>query len=147
MSLKDNYSVKSIDNQNIKEWLLKKHYAKRIPVVLHSFGLFTSHNLLIGVCCFGNSPSSFWNDGGTLFNNKHKIKTYELNRLILNNNHEKNLTSFFVSNCIKLLDKQCIIISYADINYNHCDIFIRLQILFIQVLQKEDINKNGSLME
>jgi len=120
MSLRKRYSVKSIDNSNVKEWLIKKHYAKRIPVILHSFGLFDKENILIGVCCFGNAPSSFWNNGGTLFNNKHNIKTYELNRLVLNNNHEKNLTSFFVSNCIKMLEKECVIISYADMNYKHC---------------------------
>jgi len=119
-SIKHRYRVELVTGLDTKEWLLKKHYAHRRPVILYNYGLFNEHNYLIGVCTFGNAPSSFWNNGGTLFSNKHKIKTVELNRLILNDHKEKNLTSFFVSRCIKLLPKETIIISYADINNNHC---------------------------
>ena len=48
------YSVKSIDSYECKEWLLKKHYLKRIPSISYSFGLF-KNNLLVGVCTFGNA--------------------------------------------------------------------------------------------
>ena len=120
ISIKDMFKVEVIHNSDTKEWLLKKHYAKRIPVILYAYGLFDTQNILIGVCTFGNAPSSFWNNGGTLFDNKHEIKTVELNRLILNDHNEKNLTSFFVSQCIKLLPKEIVIISYADMNNNHC---------------------------
>jgi hypothetical protein len=40
ISIKDKYSVKSIDNFACKDWLLNKHYAKRIPSISYAFGLF-----------------------------------------------------------------------------------------------------------
>ena len=69
---------------------------------------------------FSPAPSRFWNNGGKLFNDKHIIKTMELSRLCLTENHEKNLTSYFVSQCLKQLPKPNVIVSYADTNNNHC---------------------------
>ncbi len=52
MSIKDNYKVKSIDSFQCKDWLLNKHYARRMPPISFSFGLF-KENILIGVMTFG----------------------------------------------------------------------------------------------
>jgi len=49
---------------------MKKHYAKRMPIIEHSFGLYDLLGILQGVCCFG-PPPRFWNNGGHLFNKKH----------------------------------------------------------------------------
>ena len=120
MGLKNKYTVKSIDNFMAVEWILKKHYAKRTPIIQYVFGLFNEQNILNGVCVFSPAPSRFWNNGGKLFNDKHKINTMELSRLCLNDNHEKNLTSFFVSQCLNKIPKPNVIVSYADPNNNHC---------------------------
>jgi len=40
MSIKDKYTVRSIDSEQCKEWLLYKHYAHRIPPIEFSFGLW-----------------------------------------------------------------------------------------------------------
>lgn len=120
MGIKNNYSVKIIDNYKAVEWLKKKHYARRTPIMMQVFGLYNKSNILSGVCVFSPSPSRFWNNGGKLFNNKHIIQVMELSRLVLNDNHEKNLTSFFVSSCLKLLPKPNVVVSYADPNNNHC---------------------------
>ena len=40
MSIKEKYTVKSIAKHLCKEWLLHKHYAKRIPSISYAFGLF-----------------------------------------------------------------------------------------------------------
>ena len=45
--------IKSSDTYN---WLLKKHYAKRIPNITDSFGLFDKSNL-IGIITYGIPPS------------------------------------------------------------------------------------------
>lgn len=88
--------------------------------MMYVFGLYDEQNIIVGVCVFSPAPSRFWNNGGTLFNNKHEINTIELSRLCLIDNHEKNLTSFFVSGCLNLLPKPNVVISYADTNNNHC---------------------------
>jgi len=110
-SIKEKYNVKSIDSCLCKEWLLKKHYAKRIPMIEFSFGLFENNNL-IGVCTYGT----------TLAIGIRKIftnKVFELNRLVVNDGLEKNVLSFFVSNTIKMMPNVCVLLSYADKTQGH----------------------------
>ena len=76
MSIKNKYKVESIDSRETYDWLLHKHYAKRIPSISYAFGLF-ENKVLIGVCTFGMPPSPTLNDSIT----KIKSSTIELNRL------------------------------------------------------------------
>lgn len=108
--------VKSIDNFECKDWLLNKHYAKRMCSISYAFGLFDENNILQGVCTFGSPPSRALCVGVCGIENVHKV--YELNRFIINDN-EKNVASFFISRCLKLLPKDLIIVSYADTSQNH----------------------------
>ena len=57
MSVKDNHKVKPIKKELCKEWLLCKHYAKRVPSISYSFVLFKD-TILVGVLTFGMPPSS-----------------------------------------------------------------------------------------
>lgn len=119
MGLKNKYVVHSIENFTAIEWITKKHYAKRTPIMQYTFGLFDQDRTLHGVCVFSPAPSRFWNNGGKLFNDKHQIDVYELSRLVMNDGHEKNLSSFFVSRCLKLIPQPNVIVSYADPNNGH----------------------------
>lgn len=110
------YEVKSIEFQDCKEWFLKKHYAKRIPSISYCFGLY-DHEVLIGVCSIGKPASNSLCIGVCGCENSKYV--YELNRLIVNDNLEKNVLSWFVSKVIKLLPKM-ILVSYADRGQNHC---------------------------
>jgi hypothetical protein len=116
MSIKDQYNVKSIDSSLCKEWLLNKHYLKRMTSISYSFGLFKNH-ILVGICTFGNAVPNTMKK--SLFGEKYMNLVYELNRLCTNDDLEKNANSFFVSNCIKLLPKPIIIVSYADSSIGH----------------------------
>lgn len=116
MSIKDKYIVKSIKSFECKEWLLYKHYAKRIPLIIYSFGLFKD-NQLVGVCTFGNPPRVM-NNGEAIFKTI-RIKTLELNRLIINDNLDKNVLSYFVSKAIKMLPAPMCLISYSDYTFGH----------------------------
>lgn len=107
-----NYQVKPIDYQDCKEWFLKKYYAHRIPPIDYCFGLYDMENL-IGVCSFGTPLSSMLRDSIPSF------KLYELNRLVVNEGLPKNSLSYFVSSCIKLMPKPCVLVSYADTSQNH----------------------------
>jgi len=117
MSIKDNYIVKSIDNFQCKEWLLNKHYAKRMCSISYSFGLYID-GILNGVCTFGFPPNYNYNNGKCVFNN-YKCLTLELNRLVVTDNLPKNTLSFFVSKCLNFLPKPSCIVSYADQNQGH----------------------------
>ena len=118
MSIKNKYKVKSIAKHLCNEWLLHKHYAKRIPSISYAFGLFNDNNLLVGVCTYGYPPNYNYNNGACVFN-KYRCLTLELNRLIKNDDLEKNTTSFFVSETLKKLPKNTCIVSYADPNEGH----------------------------
>ena len=116
MSIKDKYSVQSIKSLETYEWLKNKHYAKRIPSISYSFGLYEGI-ILIGICTLGSPPSNALCVG--ICGEKNRDKVIELNRLCINNHSVKNLTSYFVSNCLKLLPNNKIIVSYADTSQNH----------------------------
>ena len=107
--------VKSIKNYECKDWLLNKHYAKRMCSISYAFGLYID-NILNGVCTFGKPASNSLCVGVCGKDNSRYV--YELNRLITNDNLIKNSLSFFVSQCLKTLPP-LIIVSYADTLYNH----------------------------
>ena len=118
MKIKENYKVVSIDKFQCKQWLLKKHYAKRMCSISYSFGLFNNKNILVGVCTFGYSANFNFNDGKCIFEN-YKCLTLELNRLITEDNLEKNVLSFFVSQSLKKLPSPSCVVSYSDQGQNH----------------------------
>lgn len=117
MSIKDKYCVKSIDTVQCKEWLLYKHYAKRLPSISYSFGLYDTMNILHGVLTFGMPPSS--NLAESICGEDFKKIVLELNRLVVNDGLEKNVLSYFVSKCLIMIPKPNIIVSFSDANMSH----------------------------
>ncbi len=96
-------------------WLLNIHYAKRLPMISHSFGLYID-KILKGVITYGLPPSPELCKG--ICGEDYKHKTLELNRVVLEDNH-KNYASYFISQTLKLLKKPKIIVTFADPNMNH----------------------------
>lgn len=115
MSIKDIYIVKPIKKELCKEWLLYKHYAKRIPSISYSFGLFKSE-VLVGVLTIGKPASHSLCIGICGEDNSKYV--YELNRLCTNDDLDKNALSYFVSQSLKMLDNK-ILVSYADTAQYH----------------------------
>tara|TARA_Y100001963_G_scaffold58154_1_gene81394 strand:+ start:44 stop:685 length:642 start_codon:yes stop_codon:yes gene_type:complete len=116
MSIKEQYSVQSIKPSETYDWLLNKHYANRIPSISYAFGLFEG-KILIGVCTFGSPASNSLCIGVCGINYKSQI--IELNRLCVNDHNTKNLTSYFLGNCLKMLPAPKIVVSYSDTQQNH----------------------------
>ena len=116
MSIKDKYIVKPIDSFLCKEWLLKKHYLKRLVSFTYSFGLF-ENDILVGILTFGNAVPLTMKK--SLFGEKYMHLVYELNRLCTNDDLDKNANSYFVSQAFKLLPKPMIIVSYSDKSVGH----------------------------
>ncbi len=114
ISIKEKYTIRSIDTEQCKEWLLYKHYAGRIPPIEYSFGLFDNDNILSGIITFGTPVS---NTLRNLWKNEYKLM--ELNRLVINEGLEKNVLSWFVSKGLNMLPKPLVLVSYADTSQNH----------------------------
>ena len=110
------FEVKKIKNEETKEWLLYKHYLKRMTSISYAFGLF-NNNILVGVCTFGNAVPLQMKK--SICGDQYMDIVYELNRLCINDNLPKNTASFFVSSCIKKLPKPTIVVSYADKSIGH----------------------------
>ena len=113
--VKRTYKVKSIKKELCKEWLLYKHYAKRIPSISYAFGLFDS-KIMQGILTVGKPASNALCIGVC---GKHNSKyVYELNRLCVNDGLKKNVLSYFVSQSLKMLNN-INLVSYADTSQNH----------------------------
>lgn len=113
---KADFEVKSIPYSEVKEWLLYKHYAHRIPSVCYAFGLYEGGRLQ-GVCTFGVPASQDLIIGAIGI--EYKDIFYELNRLVVNDGLPRNALSFFVARCLKALPRPLVVISYADSGMNH----------------------------
>ena len=107
----ENLIVKNIPKKAVIPYLLNRHYARRICPMTYSFGLFDSDKL-IGVCVFGTSANRNNNSIG-------EYKIIELNRLFVEDNAGKNVLSYFVSKCLKMLPSPIVVFSYADPNNGH----------------------------
>ncbi len=109
------WSVKPIRGWETHEWLLKKHYAKRVPSISYAFGIFEGRTLT-GVVTFGSPPSYSLTIGICGEERSHQV--LELNRLCLEHNR-KNEASYLVGNALKQLPRPRIVVSYADTSVDH----------------------------
>jgi hypothetical protein len=116
MTIKERYKIKSINSSETYEWLLKKHYARRIPMISYAFGLYES-SILIGIMTIGKPASPFVCDG--VCGKEFTEYVYELNRLCVNDGLEKNVLSYFVGGSLKLIKDNLILVSYADTSMGH----------------------------
>ena len=111
----EGYTVHTIERKDAKPWIMKKHYAKRMPSISHSFGLF-KNSVLQGVCTFGLPASPFLCKG--ICGEQYRNLVIEFNRLCLDKNI-KNEGSFFLSRAIKQINGPRILVSYADTRQGH----------------------------
>jgi len=109
--------IHQIQVKDTHEFILNMHYAQRLPSISWAFGLFYK-NILVGVCTFGKPASNPLCVG--VCGKEHSKKVYELNRLIVKEGLPKNSLSIFVSNCLKMLkEEDLIIVSFADEGIGH----------------------------
>lgn len=117
--MRSRYEVNEISYDDTKEFILKKHYAQRMPNIKWGFGLFdreSSH--LLGVLTIGK-PASHALCVGVL-GKEFAPQVYELNRLITVDGLERNVLSWFVAQVLRRLKSEdLIIVSYADEGMNH----------------------------
>lgn len=112
------YWVEPIAPQDTHWFVMNKHYAKRIPQISKSFGLFKNQDL-VGIVTYGKALTQVVSKG--VCGEKYWKEVIELNRLSLLNN-DKNEASILIAHSLKLLPKPSIVISYADTSQNHIGI-------------------------
>ena len=110
------YIVRQIPNEQVKEWLLKRHYAHRIPSISYAFGLANGQEV-VGVCTFGMPASPSLCKG--ICGGQYKDLVLEFNRLCIEDGSPVNSASYLVGRSIKLLPFPRILVSYADTGQGH----------------------------
>ena len=106
--------VLPIKTEEAEPWLLKKHYAKRIPPISYAFGAYKGRQL-VGVVTYGTPVSSALRVG--ICGEQWMDNVIELNRLCCDN--EKNVASMLVGRSLQMLPKPLVVVSYADTEQGH----------------------------
>lgn len=116
MKLKE-LTIRAIEYEDTKKWILEKHYAQRMPSISYAYGIFYNHNLL-GVCTIGKPASPSLCAG--VCGEKFKDRVYELNRFVLDDDLPKNTASYFLGAVLReLKEDDLILVSYADQSMFH----------------------------
>ncbi len=113
--MKEEYKVRPVSRMECAPYVLDIHYAKRWPSVSFRYGLFLNGDLC-GVVTYGTPSSAPLKKG--IAGESHKSEVLELNRLCLKNNI-KNEASILVGASLKMLPRNKIVVSYADIEQGH----------------------------
>lgn len=108
--------VKRISYEDSKPFILKKHYAKRMPSISFAFGLFIEGKLEWIVTYWSPASPSLckWICGY-----EFRKQVLELNRLCINSTAIRNSASILVGRSLRMLPKDRIVVSYADTWMTH----------------------------
>lgn len=108
--------VVTLDKTTCQKFIVNKHYSRRMSIFWKGFGLVEGGKI-VGVIVYGQPSPPIQRYA---FKDRD-FKLYELSRLVVQTK-TNNAASFFISNSLKMLDKPCAVVSYADSEYNHCGI-------------------------
>ena len=103
--------------KSICDYFVKtKHYSRRASIFWAGFGLI-ENGMITGVAVYGQPSPPI---------QKHAFKDrafrlYELSRVVVQSK-TKNAASYLIGNSLKMLERHCAVISYADMEQNHCGI-------------------------
>jgi len=106
-----NMVVRSVPRDVYEPWLVLRHYAKRVPIVQHAFGVFVEREC-VGVVTFGSPASP--QVARSVISAEHSRLVIELNRLCVDDDAPRNASSVLVSASLRLLPRPAVVVSYAD---------------------------------
>ena len=110
------FEVIPTTKQIADEFVTKKHYSRRASIFWAAFAL-VEHGAIVGVCVFGQPSPPIQRHAFKA----REFRLYELSRLVIQTK-TKNAARFLVSHALNALPKPCAVISYADMEQNHCGI-------------------------
>lgn len=129
--MKQDFKIKIVSKEQCKSILFKYHYLKDFSKGFKSgfnYGLFLN-NEIVGVCIFTGFPVPELSKGMFGLDRSDQKGLFELSRLCIHPDTQKsehNITSWFVSRCIKILKKETevrCILSYADKDFHFGTIY------------------------
>lgn len=109
-------AVIPIRYEDIKEWLLKRHYALRLPSISFTYGLVVAREIK-GICTFGVPASPSLCKG--ICGKDYKDLVLEFNRLCIEEDMPRNSASYLIGRSIRQLPSPRILVSYADTGQGH----------------------------
>lgn len=110
------FTVKEVTRKDVADFILKRHYAGRLPSISYAFALYQS-NSLVGALTIGKPASPPLCRG--LAGEEYSSQVYELNRLVCVDD-TPNILSWFVGQVFNLLkDSNLILVSFSDEGMNH----------------------------
>jgi hypothetical protein len=112
--MKTEIEVRPIPASEAHPWILKKHYQKRLCMIIHAFGAYRGTDI-IGVVTYGLPASPHLCRG--ICGEEWANNVLELNRLCCENS--KDIASTLVGRSLRLLPKPTIVVSYADTKQGH----------------------------
>ena len=137
------YTIEHINRAQCQEFLATRHYLSLQGCSFRSgrnFGLFLDDEM-IGVAIFHGVSAGETIKGAFGLDKTEQQGFYELGRLAMDADHNfKNLTSWFASQCMKMLRKETnvrAIISYADSAYHHGGIYQALNFKYYGLTTKK----------
>lgn len=107
--------IRRIDPAMTFEWLLRVHYAKRVPTISYAFGLYEDEDL-VGVVTYGTPSAAPLRSG--IAGEKYSDLVLELNRLVFKR-EIKNGASELIGKSLQHLPKPSIVVSFADTAQGH----------------------------
>lgn len=110
----NNMQVVEVSKSICSEFVITKHYSKRMSIFWKGFAL-VEEGLISGVVVYGQPSPAI---------QKYAFKDrdfvlYELSRLVIQSKN-KNAASFLIANSLKLLRRPSAVVSYADTEQYHC---------------------------
>lgn len=138
-----NYSIEHINRAQCKEFLATRHYLALQGCSFRSgrnYGLYLDDQL-VGVAIFHGVSAGETIKGAFGLDKTQQSGFYELGRLAIDAEHNKrNMASWFVAQCIKLLRKETevrAIISYADSEFHYGGIYQALNFKYYGLTAKK----------
>jgi len=109
--------IVAIDKTTAEKFVLAKHYSRRASIFWCAFGI-VENGLITGVAVYGQPSAAIQKHAFR----ERDFRLYELSRVVVQSK-TKNAASFLVGNSLQLLEpKPCAVVSYADMEHNHCGI-------------------------
>lgn len=106
----------SLSKAECEIWVKAKHYSHRPSIFWKGFGL-VEDGFVTGVVVYGQPSPPIQRHAFK----ERDFRLYELSRLVVQSK-TKNAASFLIANSLKMLDKPCAVVSYADMEQKHCGI-------------------------
>jgi hypothetical protein len=105
-----------LNKKDCEQFVCKKHYSRKSSIFWAGFGLIID-GLIEGVVVYGQPSPPLQKHAF----DKRDFKFYELSRLVIQTKR-KNAASFLVAGSLRMLEKPCAVVSYADTEMGHSGI-------------------------